>query len=168
MHFERYTLYAVIRREFNRFLPVRNKHLVPLIIELVEVFVRPRAGNPARVFRVGVGSRATRESYDTVDSDLSGENTSRFEIFLERLRDFLVRVNAVAVYRNRRNSDVVLAERIHKFFAGGFVLDENFRVRVNGPRVSAHSEFELRNAKFVKFLQAVFEAHAAEYAVYDA
>ena len=168
VHFERDLLHAVLRRELDRFLPVRNKHFFPLVLEFVEVFVRPRASNPTGVLRVGVGTGATRERDHSRHADLTREYASSLEVLFKARRHRFVGVNAVAVYRQRRYFHIVFFERRDQFVALCLVLYEDFCVRVLGAGIAAHAQLELTDADRFEIAETFVEAHAAENAAYYA
>ena len=168
VHFERNLLHAVLFCEFHGVFPIGNQHLVPLIVQNIEVFRRPRAGYPVGLFGIGISAGATGEGYDTFNADLSGENASRLEVLLECFRDFFIGMNAVSVHRDCRNGGVILFESIHQFFTSLWIVNELFGVRVHGSGISAHAEFELMNAVVSQIFKAFVQRHSSENAVYNA
>ena len=123
VHFERDFLHSVLCRKFNRLFPIGDKHLIPLVIENIEIFRRPCAGYPVGLLSGRIAAGATGEGYDTLDADLSGKNASSFEVFFKFGCDFLVGVNTVAVHRNCRNSRIILFESTHQFFATFLIVN---------------------------------------------
>src|SRR5213594_2427525 len=57
MHLERDFFDSVLARKLDRFLPIRNRHLSPLVFQNLQEIRRPRARHPIRLF---VAWRATR------------------------------------------------------------------------------------------------------------
>ena len=166
MHFQRYFFHSVGGGKLYGFLPVGNKHFLPLVFQNVLIFRRPRASNPVGLLRLGIAARASRKRDEAFYSYLTRQNAGRFEIFFEFGGNGLVGVDAVAVHRYRRNGGIILFKSIHQRLARRFVMNQHFCIGVYRSRIAAYAQFQLMHSSVGKILQTFVQRHPAENSVY--
>lgn len=112
VHFESDLINAVLCGIFGLFLPIRDEHVVPLVIEDMEKILRPRASDPVRSLIFGRTTGAAGESNDHRNFEFVCENAGTFEIFMEFCSDLFIGMDGVAMGRKCRNFDIVLFKEI--------------------------------------------------------
>ena len=123
-------LYAVLLRELLFLLPVRNKLLVPLVIEDVEELRRPGGGDP-------VGVRSGRAVAGTAGEGIDDRNA---EPFREQYGagndgvviagDLFIRMDGVAVRGERGDDKSARLELAAERLRGAGIGNEQFRIAV--------------------------------------
>ena len=157
MHFESDLIDAVFCGIFGFFLPIRDKHVVPLIIEDMEKILRPRAGDPVGCFIFGRTAGAAREGDDHRDFEFVGKHAGAFEIFMEFSGDFFIGMDGVAVCGQSGNLDIVFLKEILKGLQFALIGEKLLAVAMALAGKSAGTDFDSFDAQAFDIGKHIFK-----------
>ncbi len=155
MHFDR-DLHAVIFGEFGVLDPIRLDFFLPLPREDVEIFRRPRAGHPVRIFRlVGIAGAARKIDHDghfqlfgKPDGELAGLGVS--------FGDGFIGMQRIAMRAERADGKSVVGEFLLELFQRDAILQHRqLAMRIAG--IISGAQFDGRDVQGAQFFEHFFE-----------
>ena len=162
VHLEGDFLDSVLRREGRGLLPVGNQNLVPLPVENLRVVVRPRACDPVGVLRIGAVAGAAGEADYRVDAELLAHEDRVDEVVVVLFRDFLVRVDRIAVAAEGADLQAVPVHRLLELAERLLVVKKDLGLAVGVARVAAASDLDALGAGIRKIFHRFGGGKVAE------
>lgn len=149
--------YAVFERKFGCLLPIRNKHVIPLIIENRKILLGPCAGRPVRHLIAGSAAGTAGECDHGIKSELLGEKNGVDKIVMVTLCLGLVGMHGVAVARKSAKLDIVFLESILEFFEIRGRRKKLLRIAVSLAGVSARADLGSLYAESLELCESLFK-----------
>ena len=134
-------------------LPIRDEDFVPLVIEDLQVVVRPGAGYPVRVLSALMVAGAAREGNNGINAHLLCEQDGVAEVLVVSLGNLLVGVNVISVSAESGDVHAVLVEQCEEFLILLLIVQQDLGVAVRLSGISARAELERVDSEIVKLLK---------------
>ena len=115
MHLKGYFFHAVGFSDIRRFFPVRDQHVIPLVLQGFAILGRPGAGDPvgALGFRAVAGTAG--EGHDGIHPQLLCQLAGVHKHVVIHLGRGFIRVHRIAVAGQHADFQLVLFEQLLKF-----------------------------------------------------
>ena len=156
-------VHTVVGGEFHEFRPIGEQHIVPLIVQNIAEFIRPRAGDPVRVFRCRAVARTAGEGVDLMDTELFRKQNRLTHFIVELLCNVLVRMHGVAVAADGADFNVVFFDKILEFLQFGFAVQQHLGIRVLFAGIAARTDLHHFDAERGEVFQGFFQRPAADH-----
>ena len=147
--------YTVSLAELRGFLPVRNKHLVPLPLKNGKEILRPGTCHPVGIFCCSAVTGTAGEGNYGVDTELFSKKDRVAEIVVIALCDLSIGMYGVSMACKRADLNVVLFKRSNEFVKLFLIGKKLRRVAVILSGISSCTDLNGVNAKSCDYFQSL-------------